>query len=119
MHHRVRKCNHGSMTSLCDRIVGTWVAYKALDEAPPPPAPKKMWYEMSVDPAAIPEDSLGPMAKAGRPEVFPSPWSVVSCMGLLVGVSLVLELSISGSLPHWQDMGRERPRGAPPWPWAQ
>merc|ERR1740121_3017501 len=104
MHHRLRKCNHGTVTSICDRIVGTWEVFKALDEPVPEPVRPLMWYEKTKDPAELDPVKPGPMAKAGRPDFFPSPWSILVSLSILISITLSLEIYQSGELPEWHDI---------------
>merc|ERR1719336_2689431 len=99
MHHRLRRCNYGIHSSLCDRVFGTWKDFKPLDEPPPEPPKPKMWYELSRDPAEVEPEPPSFLAKAGRPELLPSPWSVGATMGLFLCTTLFVELCVARALP--------------------
>mmetsp|Transcript_8784 Transcript_8784/g.19302 ORF Transcript_8784/g.19302 Transcript_8784/m.19302 type:complete len:381 (-) Transcript_8784:284-1426(-) len=75
MHHRFPQCNYSTLTSMCDRLFGTFRAYQPLSGAPTRPP------------------------VLDRPEALPSPCSVIGLAVFLALAGVVVELVRTGSLP--------------------
>jgi len=99
MHHRFPQCNYSTLTSLWDRIFGTYKSYRGFGQKAQEPV-KKSWYEDVRDADA--EEDEEPAR--GRPEAVPSYWSVVGLMVALLVMALLVEIVQSRQLPARADL---------------
>jgi sterol desaturase/sphingolipid hydroxylase (fatty acid hydroxylase superfamily) len=97
MHHRIPTCNYSTLSTMMDRFCGSYKPFKQLGEQSAAPA-KKPWYEnreLFHDDTETVEE-----ADPGRPEAFPSPWSVVGMLfSLVLAVTAVEVYYLGGSFP--------------------
>jgi sterol desaturase/sphingolipid hydroxylase (fatty acid hydroxylase superfamily) len=100
MHHRIPTCNYSTLTTMMDRFFGSYKPFKMLGESSAgAPTVTKAWFQNREIFHDDGEDSKEPVAE-GRPEAFPSAWSVVGLFFALITAVLVAEIFYLGGLPH-------------------
>jgi hypothetical protein len=100
MHRDWPDCNLAVLTSICDRMAGTFRPHKT-DAAKPPkrPTEEKKWYEK----AELMPEPPQPEPTPERLEVLPSLWTSVTFSALLIASTAAVELCYTGNLPRRSD----------------
>jgi len=92
MHHRIPGCNFCTLTSVADRIFGTFRSYQPLDGVAKDDKPKFTGKMMATGPVMLMPNS--------RPEAFPSWFSVAVLVPMFCAAAIIVEAIESGSIPE-------------------
>lgn len=92
MHHRNLNCNYCMLTTMCDRLFGSYRSFTPLNQPVTEPT-KTKWYE-----GKKPRPSKE--RQRSRCSALPSPWAVVVLGVGLFAAAVLEEVWHSGKLPH-------------------
>lgn len=90
-------CNYGLLTSLCDRLGGSF--RPSRDVEPEAPRHEKKWYQQTES-FEQPEVSRSPE----RVALLPSPWATAAFAGVLFSVAVAIEIYHAGEMPTLADV---------------
>jgi len=90
-------CNHGLLTSLCDRLGGSFRPSRDLE--PEAPRPDKKWYQLTE---SFDQPEAPPAPE--RVALLPSPWATVAFAGVLFTAAVAIEIYHAGGLPSLADV---------------
>jgi len=99
-HRRSPRRNVGTLTTLCDRLLGTYQPYKSPLEPPPEPPKELLWFQKTLDPAesVTKKAEQSPLSDA-RPALFPSHWSLTGTLGCMMLAAWSIEVCCQSRIP--------------------